>query len=204
MFIGREAELRKASKTCMEKRASRCSSSTDGDALERPPCYRISAKASARYSSLPSKRTTRTTRAPSPRHLVVFRGTRRQPHLRLMGKPSRLPRRPSPARRAYRFRLRRIPLRRRGESLAALDTPNRHRPTFKRSNLMLALCGSNEGFMESEVLGYKSPLYGRRTSQIRLKPFDYQDTARLLGGYSPRNMPLTMQYLAARPTTSSQ
>lgn len=57
--------------------------------------------------------------------------------------------------------------------------------TFKRSNLMLALCGSNEGFMESEVLGYTSPLYGRRTSQIRLKPFDYQDTARLLGGYSP-------------------
>ena len=45
-----------------------------------------------------------------------------------MGKRSRLPRRPLPARRAHRFRLRRIPLRRRGESLAAFDTPNRHRP----------------------------------------------------------------------------
>lgn len=56
---------------------------------------------------------------------------------------------------------------------------------FKRTNMLLALCGSNEGFMESEVLGYKSPLYGRRTSQIRLKPFDYQDAARLLGGYTP-------------------
>ena len=56
---------------------------------------------------------------------------------------------------------------------------------FKRADLMLALCGSNEGFVESEVLGYKSPLYGRRTSQIKLKPFDYQDAARLLGDHSP-------------------
>lgn len=56
---------------------------------------------------------------------------------------------------------------------------------FKSANLMLALCGSNEGFMESEVLGYKSPLYGRRTSQIRLKPFDYRDAAHLLAGKTP-------------------
>lgn len=56
--------------------------------------------------------------------------------------------------------------------------------SFKSTNLMLALCGSNEGFMESEVLGYKSPLYGRRTSQIRLKPFDYRDSARLLAGHT--------------------
>ena len=58
--------------------------------------------------------------------------------------------------------------------------------SFKSTNLMLALCGSNEGFMESEVLGYKSPLYGRRTSQIRLKPFDYRDSARLLAGHTVR------------------
>lgn len=57
--------------------------------------------------------------------------------------------------------------------------------TFKHANLMLALCGSNEGFMESEVLGYKSPLYGRRTSQIKLKAFDFQDAALLLPGYEP-------------------
>ena len=57
--------------------------------------------------------------------------------------------------------------------------------TFKQKNMLLALCGSNEGFMESEVLGYKSPLYGRRTAQIKLKPFDYQDAAKLLPGLSP-------------------
>lgn len=56
---------------------------------------------------------------------------------------------------------------------------------FKRTNVFLALCGSNEGFMESEVLGYKSPLYGRRTAQIKLKPLDYQDAAGFLPGLPP-------------------
>ena len=32
---------------------------------------------------------------------------------------------------------------------------------FKNTNVTMVLCGSNEGFMESEVLGRKSPLYGR-------------------------------------------
>ena len=66
--------------------------------------------------------------------------------------------------------------------------------TFKQKNIMLALCGSNEGFMESEVLGYKSPLYGRRTAQIKLKPFDYQDAAKLLHGLAPEEQ---LAYYAA-------
>ncbi|MFR0557393.1 ATP-binding protein [Pseudoscardovia radai] len=51
---------------------------------------------------------------------------------------------------------------------------------FSRSNVMMILCGSNQGFMESDVLGSKSPLYGRRTAQMKLRPFDYYDAARLL------------------------
>lgn len=51
---------------------------------------------------------------------------------------------------------------------------------FKQGNVFMILCGSNEGFMESEVLGRKSPLYGRRTGQIHLGPFDYLDAARML------------------------
>ena len=53
---------------------------------------------------------------------------------------------------------------------------------FKDLNMMMILCGSNEGFMESEVLGYKSPLYGRRTGQMRLTAFDAFDAARMLEG----------------------
>jgi AAA+ ATPase superfamily predicted ATPase len=48
--------------------------------------------------------------------------------------------------------------------------------------LYLVLSGSNVGFMESDVLGSKSPLYGRRTAQIHLLPFDYLDAAEMMGG----------------------
>ena len=51
---------------------------------------------------------------------------------------------------------------------------------FKKTNLLLVLCGSNQGFMEDEVLGEKSPLYGRRTAQLKLKPFDYLDAALMM------------------------
>lgn len=51
---------------------------------------------------------------------------------------------------------------------------------FKNTNILMVLCGSNEGFMESRVLGRKSPLYGRRNAQIRMHPFDYYDAAKML------------------------
>lgn len=41
------------------------------------------------------------------------------------------------------------------------------------SNSTLILCGSSISVMESEVMGHKSPLYGRRTGQINLKPFNF-------------------------------
>ncbi|MEZ3117413.1 ATP-binding protein [Halobaculum sp. MBLA0147] len=47
---------------------------------------------------------------------------------------------------------------------------------------MLVLCGSSVSTMESEVLGHESPLYGRRTGQIDLEPFDFR-AARSVVGY---------------------
>ncbi len=47
------------------------------------------------------------------------------------------------------------------------------------TKLMLILCGSSMSFMEEQVLGYESPLYGRRTLQIKVEPFDFF-TAKLL------------------------
>lgn len=41
------------------------------------------------------------------------------------------------------------------------------------SKLFLILCGSSMSFMENQVMGYKSPLYGRRTCQYKIKPFDF-------------------------------
>ena len=40
-------------------------------------------------------------------------------------------------------------------------------------------------FMENQILGYKSPLYGRRTAQIKVKPFDYFDSGRFFNQSSP-------------------
>lgn len=50
--------------------------------------------------------------------------------------------------------------------------------------LFMVLCGSYMGFMEKEVLGSKSPLFGRRTAQLHMKPFDYRTSMRFLDGFS--------------------
>ena len=52
------------------------------------------------------------------------------------------------------------------------------------SGLMLILCGSHVGVMESDVLGQGSPLYGRRTGQWRLRPLLFKDVAGFLPTYS--------------------
>jgi len=44
------------------------------------------------------------------------------------------------------------------------------------SRLMLILCGSSMSYMEDQVLAYKSPLYGRRTAQMKILPFDFEET----------------------------
>ena len=45
------------------------------------------------------------------------------------------------------------------------------------SKLFLILCGSSMSFMENQVLGQESPLYGRRTGQFKIEPLDYKETA---------------------------
>ena len=49
-----------------------------------------------------------------------------------------------------------------------------------KSNLFLVLCGSSMSFMEHQVLGHQSPLYGRRTMQLRIDPFVVFDVAQML------------------------
>jgi len=54
------------------------------------------------------------------------------------------------------------------------------------TKLFLILCGSQVSFMENEVMGHKSPLFGRRTAAMKLEPFDYYDAAKMLPGCSPK------------------
>ncbi|MDR2779842.1 MAG: ATP-binding protein [Synergistaceae bacterium] len=52
------------------------------------------------------------------------------------------------------------------------------------NQLFLILCGSSMSFMENQVLGYKSPLYGRRSTQFKILPFDYFDCAKMYPRFS--------------------
>jgi len=49
-----------------------------------------------------------------------------------------------------------------------------------RSDSMLILSGSSISIMESEVMGHKSPLYGRRSGQIDLQPFDFTTSLEII------------------------
>lgn len=46
---------------------------------------------------------------------------------------------------------------------------------LKDKNIMVILCGSLISMMTTHVLSYSSPLYGRRTSQIRLAPLKFTE-----------------------------
>lgn len=55
----------------------------------------------------------------------------------------------------------------------------------KSGRMLLILCGSFIGFMEREILGKKSPLFGRRSAQILLRPFSFEEAALFHPSYSP-------------------
>lgn len=50
--------------------------------------------------------------------------------------------------------------------------------------MFFIVCGSSVSFMEDEVLSEKSPLYGRRTMQIKLSAFHYDRIAQFLPSWS--------------------
>ena len=51
---------------------------------------------------------------------------------------------------------------------------------LKLPNLMLILTGSQMSFMQRQVLGYESPLYGRRTGQIKLQALGFSEARKFL------------------------
>jgi len=55
------------------------------------------------------------------------------------------------------------------------------------SKLMIILCGSSMSFMENQVLGYQSPLYGRRTAQFKILPFTFFESLPFYNNYNDEN-----------------
>ncbi|MCL2608195.1 MAG: ATP-binding protein [Methanomassiliicoccaceae archaeon] len=48
---------------------------------------------------------------------------------------------------------------------------------LSKTDIFVILCGSSMSFMENQVLGHNSPLYGRRTAQFRIEPLNYLKAA---------------------------
>ena len=67
------------------------------------------------------------------------------------------------------------------------------------SKLMLILCGSSMPYMEDHVLAYKAPLYGRRTAQMKIQPFDFADTCRYFKDFSGEDKALIYGIVGGTP-----
>ena len=68
-----------------------------------------------------------------------------------------------------------------------------------KSKLMLILCGSSMSYMEDHVLAYKAPLYGRRTAQIKLQPFDFGEACCCFANYSDEEKALAYGVMGGTP-----
>lgn len=67
------------------------------------------------------------------------------------------------------------------------------------SKLMLILCGSSMSYMEDNVLAYKAPLYGRRTAQMKILPFDFGDACKYFNRFSPEDMAMVYGLVGGTP-----
>lgn len=57
-----------------------------------------------------------------------------------------------------------------------------------KSKLMLILCGSSMSYIEDNILAYKSPLYGRRTAQMKILPFDFSDFCKFFHNFNDEDL----------------
>ena len=67
------------------------------------------------------------------------------------------------------------------------------------SKLMLILCGSSMSYMEDHVLAYKAPLYGRRTAQMKILPFDFEESCRYFNNLSDEDKALIYGIVGGTP-----
>lgn len=70
--------------------------------------------------------------------------------------------------------------------------------------ILLILCGSSISFMEKEIMGYDSPLYGRSTSQLELKEFNYLESAQFFPEFSFDEKMITYGILGGIPCYLNQ
>jgi hypothetical protein len=67
------------------------------------------------------------------------------------------------------------------------------------SKLFLILCGSSMSYMEDRVLAYKAPLYGRKTAQLKIKPFEFFEVCRYFKELSYEDKALAYGIMGGTP-----
>ena len=67
------------------------------------------------------------------------------------------------------------------------------------SKLFLILCGSSMSYMEDQVLAYKAPLYGRRTAQFKVQPFEFRDACKYFNQFSNEDKALAYGIVGGTP-----
>ena len=67
------------------------------------------------------------------------------------------------------------------------------------SKLFLILCGSSMSYMKDHVLTYKAPLYGRRTAQFKIKPFEFLEACRYFNNFSDEDKALAYGIVGGTP-----
>jgi len=75
---------------------------------------------------------------------------------------------------------------------------------LKELPIFLILCGSSMAMMEREVLSFKAPLHGRRTGQLRLKPFSFFEASEFFSGLSFEDRLLYYSVLGGNPSYLSR
>lgn len=70
---------------------------------------------------------------------------------------------------------------------------------LKDSGVYLVLLGSSIGMMESEVLDYRSPLFGRRTGQMLVTPMDYWHARKFFPGVAADQFMYSYAMLGGTP-----
>lgn len=56
------------------------------------------------------------------------------------------------------------------------------------TKISLILCGSSIGMMETETLGYRSPLYGRRTGEWKVEPLKFREVKHFFKSYNAEEL----------------
>lgn len=70
---------------------------------------------------------------------------------------------------------------------------------LKNKNIILIVSGSSVSVIEEDIIGYKSPLYGRRTGQWELQPLSFAHIRNFLPNYGTEDLIKTWSVIGGVP-----